>query len=215
MIIGQYVTHVATPTPQLYRYMDDKYVDEFLSSGKLRLGSFKKYRSEDHLEIGDQREGISQVQVFSGKYFSHEDIKILDNSYILCTSSILSSTIKDKFEANGGFVIGDINEFAADIAKNIPGCTQVLHGPCIYQNILTHFMPQFELSKRSEGLEFSNFINSQLQIYPYFHKFLEYADQHEYRIVFITDREAKTTLDIECKSAMKFCQKIPSHYINS
>lgn len=215
MFIGQYVTHVATPKPQLYRYMNDEYVDEFLNSGKLRLGSFKKYRSEDHPEIGDRTEGVSQVQIFSRKFFSHEDIKIFDNSYILCTSSILSSTIKDKFEANSAFVISDINEFAADIAKNIPGCTQVLHGPCIYQNILTHFMPQFELSKSTEGLEFGKFINSQLQHYPYFHKFLKYADQHEYRIVFITDREAKVTLDIECKSAMKYCQKIPTHYISA
>lgn len=207
----EYAIPVHSPEPQLYRYLNEEFADEFLTTGRLKLGSYKKYRAESHPEIGDIGEGRFEVSIHSNEFYSAEHLQIVDRAYILCLSTILSKEIQDKFNASSSIAISDINQFTLCIANNIPGCIKVLHGHCIYQNMPTKYFPQFRLTKPNsdeELLMYNNFLRSKFEDDLYFYKNLNYAPQHEYRLVFITDRETQNDFFIESKSAAKFCQKI-------
>ena len=133
--------------PQLFRYMEQEYVNDFLEKGKIRLGSYQKYRADDHEERGDSMEGFSCLDAYMKNGFLSSNLIIPNNAYLLCSSTISSKELMRKFNADSSFVISDPYGFATEIAKEIPGCKEIFLGQCVYTPSLQRFFSTYRWRK--------------------------------------------------------------------
>lgn len=194
--------------PQLFRYMNKSYVDEFLLEGKLRLGSYSKYRDDDHPERGDKSEGKALLFAHLDNAFVAAEAHIPNNSYVLCTSAISSQEVMAAFDSDDCFVISDPCIFAAEIAKNIPGCQKVLIGGCNYNGAINRYFPQVSALGASENHEVKMFLDAILADEVFFHKPVKFRNQFEYRFVFVTDRIVDDYKDIISMKAAALCMRL-------
>ena len=207
MMRGNFGTSFSYRMPQVYRYMDEKYVDLFLSSGELMIGSYDKFRKDDHEERGDSDEGRVALHAYFKNNFAYLDAQVSNNAYVLCTSTIFSEEIQNMFNENSCFVIADVMLFADQVARNIPGCHSVLVGACNYNGWLEQHYPHIDRTPETE-IQFHQLSHDACRTEPYFHKSKKYFPQAEFRFVFLTDRPAQESLLITSTSAARFCKKV-------
>lgn len=207
-------------TPYLYRYEDEKYIDDFFDMGSLLLSSFLNYRSYEDNEMGDRTEGHSLNITTGENEKTIGTYSVSGNSaFCFCTSTILDEKLKKSFKRNSAFRITDPINFMLEINRSLNRIHQVLFGNCIYldQKILTErvsskisieqFKDENEPDKISldKLLQASNITNTPDS---YFLKTLQYQHQSEYRMIWLTDREVRDSLIIDCKEATKYCERI-------
>lgn len=207
-------------TPYLYRYENENHIDDFFSKGSLLLSSFLNYRSYEDNELGDKIEGHSLNITTGTDDKSIGTYSIAGNSaYCFCTSTILDEELKKSFKRNSAFRIVDPINFVLEINRSLNRVHQVLFGNCIYldQKILTERVPsqisieQFKDDKEPDKISLDKLLQaSNLTNSPdsYFLKTLKYQHQSEYRMIWLTDREVKESLIIDCMEAAKYCERI-------
>ena len=101
MMRGNFGTSFSYRMPQVYRYIDEKYVDSFLSSGELMIGSYDKFRKDDHEERGDSNEGHGRLHAyFNNNLLAYLEAQVGHNAYVLCTSTIFSEEVQNIFNEN-------------------------------------------------------------------------------------------------------------------
>jgi len=211
--------------PNVYRYMDKKYIDLFLNKGILRLGSFKRFREYPDEIRGDKNEGSGGVigtSDTSGFQFNVMT-QTGNDAYMLSGSTIESEELKKTFETNGCLRITKPIEFCISISNAIIGSNRLFQGFCNYRD-------QRIIQKLIAGLDIKDFtgpegtiiiggqkgnqrINEILEngIDLMFLKEKSYQDQCEYRFVWTINPQFYTLHDfhdVECKEAIQYCEEV-------
>jgi hypothetical protein len=220
MITAQIARQYHFLVPQVYRYMDNKYIEEFFNSGKLRLSSFRMYQKYDDQVKGDKGEGWNIAIATSKKenYTMYAVVGVGSNAYSLCTSTIYSDELKQKFNCNGAFLIKDSQSFGLAIANRLNGFIEGMQGHCIYQKerstkkeIESISLDEMKIAPDKPELDMSkmfNKVNEANSIESFFMKPLTYQYQSEYRFIWLVNGEIIDFYEIECKEALQFCEKI-------
>lgn len=205
---------------QVYRYMDKIYIDQFFESGKLRLSSFKTYKNYEDNVKGDKGEGRNIAWATSKK----EEMTMVAvvgvgfDAYSLCASTLYSDELKEKFNCNAAFRIKDSHNFGIAIANKVPGFIEGMQGHCIYVNrrTTTRELESFSLDEMRiapdrEEFDMGKMFNKIREANPvdsFFMKPLSYQYQSEYRFIWMVHKESDVYIEIECKEAVQFCEKI-------
>lgn len=203
--------------PFLYRYEDEKWIDEFFATGNLKIGSFESYKAYEDNELGDKDEGktISTFQGNNNKSFTTVGYSG-HNEYCLSTSTILSEKLKKTFSRNSVFRINDPLMFMIEIAKKLPKSYAIRYGNCVYidvynvhlnipldDNALNFIKPDL---KQIDAMP--NGPNPYLKDHGLFIKKMKYQHQSEYRLLWSVDSIVKENIYIYCPEAAQYCQKI-------
>lgn len=219
-ILFQSQTPWSIRRPNLYRYLEKKYVDEFFDTGALRISSFSHFAKHNDAERQDTKEGKT-VAVNVDHKGKGQTIFIRavvgSNAYVFCTSTLHSKDISEAFKTNSGFRIDNIIEFGKAIARYIPGCVAVGEGSCIYS-------PNKQLVRNLDAInseDLENLANQNAMSGEKLKKFYlqlvgddgcylkddKYAHQNEYRMLWVSPRDVEGYLDIQCPEATNFCTR--------
>lgn len=207
-------------TPDVFRYLDQQYVDAFFQDGTLRLSSFKMFGTHADEQRLDVREGkvqfVHTTQQRGGQTFSAWATVGL-NAYVLCATMRHDDSLQRHFGCNSYIRIHNTTGFGMAVAKQIAGVVAAFEGPCLYQRmkIVSKDLGYIDESlfrdpsdpRKLRVEDLNKFIFSQLQQYPYFIKDVKYAHQSEYRFVWLLPRDAECYLDIRVPDAIAFCSR--------
>jgi hypothetical protein len=204
--------------PHLYRYLEKQFVDEFFSTGNLRLSSFAHFATHADEQRLDRSEGTGIITHVNSEGEGQTLIAVMgqgQNAYVLCTSLIYSDELASVFATDSGFRINDIFAFANAISRHVPGFSSGIEGPCVYlnQRVLDRDMgridieswrtdasaPDLDMGRMTQAL--SNMAGDDM----YFLKNLKHASQSEYRLLWSTSGQMSPFIDILCPEARQFC----------
>lgn len=203
-------------TPRVYRYEDEKWIDEFFKSGHLRLSSFSQFASYPDEIRGDKNEGHD---VSYGEAPENKTVIVAHaqgmNAAVLCCSHRLDHGLREVFNRDSAFQITDTLGFALEISRQLPGFRGGLEGSCIYRqdrSINRKIDFQTEKYRLPNG-------NMDMKMIPDLCKALggpelillkhtKYQDQQEYRILWELDALNGAFMDVVAPKARQFSRKV-------
>jgi len=207
-------------TPNLYRFLDQEYVDAFFKDGSLRLSSFAQFHKHEDEQRLDKKEGktmfVHRTNQGGGQTITAWATHGV-SAYVLCAAMRYDKSLMDTFGCNSYFRITNSTNFGMAVARNIPGLVNAFEGPCLYQDmkIIEQDLGYIDVNKfrdpenpaniRKEML--NDFILSRMEHYPLFLKEKSFAHQVEYRYLWIVRNKEADYLDIKVPEAIQFCEK--------
>jgi hypothetical protein len=155
-------------TPEVFRYLNQDYINDFFTTGRIRLSTFVQFKKNPDEQIGDPTEGKNVLYGTDGKNSIVALTQHGVNSYVLCTSTEESSLLLESFKSDGYFKIKDTTGFAVAIANRLPGFIYGLEGSCKYkeERNIKRELPDSTISSTISDL-FSELIYYKLQIKSY------------------------------------------------
>jgi len=204
--------------PSVYRYLPKKYVDEFFSSGKLRLSAFSEFAKHNDEQRRDLQEGrlVFEIPIPSQQIAIRVRGGAGRKSYILSTSLREDIELMQAFRTDSYFKINNVIEFSMAIASKIMGCTNLKFGCCKYlrQRLIQRDMRMLTekelemISERKIDRTIIREISSRVLEDAIFIKLIQYSHQQEYRLTWHVNHEVHEPLYVECREAIQFCQRI-------
>ncbi|RZK22189.1 MAG: hypothetical protein EOO43_09915 [Flavobacterium sp.] len=211
-------------TTPVYRYMEEKWVDEFFKTGSLKISSFKKFRTyKDENKRRDDKEGIGTHHIIAGTEGNFHFVQRGGNdfpAYMLSTSLIYSDELKDEFETEACFKINDPANFAVAVSNAIKdSITRIFLGLCNYDDrgyleittkmeITRDFIDNFDLLNPNMG----GYSSDEMMVDLLFIKrTVPYKKQAEFRFAWIIDLPSDKAPDdyiVFCPEAIKYCEKM-------
>lgn len=214
--------------PTVVRYLEEEYVDRFLSTGELMISGISKFHKHKDEQRGDQEEGLAHLALTVNGMPFNALISTGSNAYILSTSCIDDENLMTQLNYNSAIRINNSLGFAAAIAESMSFCRHTLQGFCIYRDskkiasssVTNHNLPDIKDLKNEDAEKFMSEMNSVMheanQNESLFRKALQYAPQAEYRFIWFTLEETqKDSIIIKSPKAAKFCEKITTFPKNS
>lgn len=208
-------------SPRVFRYLPQRFVDAFFEDGTLRLSSFNRFAKHADEERKDVAEGKG-VRTGTG-----DQLTIVMGSargsdlYVLCGSLIHSEQMSKTFpDADGAFAIDDTLQFAAAVARALPGFKAGMEGPAIYQDDTTIRRDMgattlddlLDASNKPDGTISMDLLPKlQAQVggtEEFFTKSSRYANQAEYRLLWGVEGYATDLIDLKVPEAVQFCRKL-------
>lgn len=201
--------------PEVFRYEDSRWIDEFFNEGKLRLSSFAKFAKYDDEQRGDPKEG-------SGLSLGHGGGKTVgiahsqgQDAYVFCGSLIPNHDIRCAMKRDSAFAIQDPLSFAVEIARQLPGFRGSMQGNCIYRPntiINREFSVDIEKYKLPDGtIDMQMIFDAGAALggpERLLLKTKRYELQREYRFLWFVDKVRGEHLDIECPNAVQYCRRV-------
>ena len=201
--------------PPIYRYLPSRYVDQFFSTGVLRLSSIATFRAHKDEARGDTEEGASKVILRGSDRTFAATIYHSEAAYILCGSFILSPSIMRAFDGcDSAIEITNVADFGLEIARHLPGFQRGLSGYCIYSqgSLLMRDIPEkpFPLPSEEQLTEqvLREAAAKAAQEERFFLKAPKFAAQAEYRLIFAMDDPPSGPLVLHAPRARDFCRKV-------
>jgi hypothetical protein len=205
-------------TPTVFRYMDQKYIDDFFETGNLRLSTFKTFAEHEDAQRKDTREGINMIMESSDELSFGAYSMSGSKSLILCTSALGNKDLMNNFETNGYFKINDTTQFGIAIANQIAGFSGGLEGFCDYKDrrLIERKVDNLNLDdlkekKGEEALSMNKMLSKTSDIggpNVFFVKLNEYSHQVEYRFIWNLMHDLEEALYVKCPGAIQFCEKV-------
>lgn len=200
--------------PIVTRFLDKRYVEEFFSSGKLRLSTFTAFRNHKNEERCDPNEGRVNAEIKTPNANHHIAAINGQEAYILCGGLVENPAMEASFSTQCGMRILNPLAFADTVSGRIPGFVGGYQGNCIYRDetfIRKQSSALFEPPGNQDGVEkwandYDRFVAQQTSE-AFFIKHLKYAHQNEYRFIWFAQGYETTELYIDCPEARQFCQK--------
>jgi hypothetical protein len=207
--------------PPVYRFLDQRYADELISTGRLRLSTFAAFGKHTDEERLDKREGYSSLFGHSAETNKTFVVgrSVGMNAYVLSVSGRSDKTLATQFGADSCIEISNALEFAAMVGGEIPGFQNAFFGPCVYQErrLFQQAIGKFELSDLAVSAEDpTTSVEKVMQKaselggpIEYFLKLLRYAHQIEYRFIWFTNKPVlQPYFDIENLDMRKICRLV-------
>lgn len=202
--------------PQVYRYEDQMWIDEFFETGKLRLSSFAKFATYEDEARRDTQEGKAFCY---GETADGKSVMVAQqqgiSAAIFCTSHRLSRDLAKAFGRNAAFQITDTPMFAYEI-RRLTGFKHGLEGSCIYRSdgIKRFLDVSLDLERQKDkGGDIDMGILSGLgqalggpELVLLKRKL--YEAQHEYRLIWELDRNLDDHIDLMVPLARQYCRKV-------
>lgn len=168
-------------SPKIYRYMNEKYVDEFLNTGSIRIGTLYKYKDINC----DIRKDSREAEVFTGRLIDGKDdsgtrveniihyiSREYKNQFVLSYSKEHSTRLMNHFKTTSCLIINEPRKFHDAITKAIRNKYKLKSSTideCIY----------FNPSAVDENL-MKYYLN-----FPFLSKNISYIEEKEIRSIWI------------------------------
>lgn len=195
--------------PQLVRYMEKQYIDDFFESGRLRLSSFRACREAEH--VGAARQDPMEGR-FAGMVGNTAVVGLCGpTAYLLCTSDLERADQARRHDRDSGVRIVRPLEFAQAISHHIKGFSGGELGACAYRDDkwnLTDETPFFPDEANMEAsIDKHDRRVSSAMANTLFVKETRFAPEAEWRFIWWTTESQQLHLPIECPDAVRFCRR--------
>ena len=210
-------------SPMVYRFLDEKYIDDFFKDGNLMLSTYERCRKLEDEKRRDEQEGKNTVVKTEGKFKIVQKAGIGYNPLLLCTSlyqiDITGETTSSKFCLE----IRDPPKFAEAVAQELAKLGHYVIdtyiGPCYYSDkviegsdessAIESFLKESERSKTIDQKFFSQITEEVAGQHMYFNKPLKFVRENEYRFVWVVNFDPKDqAFFIKVPETIKYCRKI-------
>jgi hypothetical protein len=196
--------------------MPQQFIDEFFSTGKLRLSSFATFKGHDDEQRGDLLEGLNLVSGASDSLTMLASVSHGRNSLVLSTSVRGDASLMRQSNCDGYFRVVDTHLFGQAIARRIPGYTDGLEGFCTYKDahvIRRKFAAEAPLDLTTnpspdELQRAAETIVSLAGSEGFFSKRRQFEHQLEYRLIWNLNRDIDQCEYVNCPEAIRFCERI-------
>ena len=172
--------------PELYRFMDEEYIDQFLKEGKFRLTALSKLRVLDNCRI-DQHEGCYSQEIENEKMGVRVALQSDPTEKVYVLSASLSPYAVNPHRFKWCLKITNVEAFANALTQSLEEngyrVESVVDGPCNYSGRTEQLLvPQGSRDCKKQ----TRYIDNLLKIargFAMFQKTCDYMGEHEYRIV--------------------------------
>jgi hypothetical protein len=206
-------------TPTVYRYMPKQFVDDFFNHGKLRIGSFKKFKQNENIQKGDKSEGNAYIVGSSSTLSFMSVANYGSDAFVLSTSLVIINELQTLFESDDCIVITDPISFAIEVSKKVEHFRGLLVGACRYQpnktiqrNIPNIDIDSLRVSENDHGIDVNKLFALSSTVAGddvFFNKLMIHSPQHEFRFIWFTwNGDVADFIDIECPEAIQFCRRL-------
>jgi hypothetical protein len=195
-------------SPPLYRSMQQKHVDEFFSSGALRISSFRQFANhpdEQHRDTGEATAMATSTPV--GGLQATVFIEPNRDALILCASLRSDQRSFTSQHYTASFRIDRANEFGMAVARCIPGVIGFLQGFCIYNDnrimsrdiglVSTADMFNPANPNLADPVRLQRLGNRLDSPTRFFMKEMRHQRESEYRLIWLLDHEAPDYIDLK------------------
>lgn len=205
--------------PPVFRYLPQKYIDEFFNSGRLRLSAFSEFAKHADEQRHDTEEGwlIVNVPIPAKNLALRSRAGVGRDADILSTSLRGDPELMQVFGTDGYFKINEVERFGLAISLRIENCTKLITGNCRYVDEKEISREMGELAEQAIEKDDQGKMNLQsvmaliervLLPHAYFWKLSRYAHQQEFRFIWHVGHEVHEPLFVECPEAVQFCERI-------
>lgn len=217
VVTGKMMEKRQITLPPVFRYLPQKYIDEFFTSGKLRLSAFSEFAKHTDEQRLDPQEGWGRVDIKGKKVHLVARAGMGHDAYVLSTSLRGDTELMNVFGADGYFKISDPLRFFQAVADKTPDCPGGRVGMCIYVGDREIHRSMGEavddaIKTNDQGkrnlMKAVGLINAAMQPEAYFLKLAHHAHQQEVRFIWQVGHEVHEPLFIECPEAVQFCERI-------
>ncbi|MFO1441452.1 MAG: hypothetical protein U1F81_24245 [Verrucomicrobiaceae bacterium] len=214
------VTEWSIRRPYVYRYMPRAYVDEFFSSGKLRLSSFAAFAKHEDEERKDAAEGTGIIVNTDHQGEGQTLMAVMGQghgAFVLCGSGRYSKDLSSAFGTDSGFRINDTTSFGCMISRMIPGFRGGLEGACIYadEKVVRRKagrvnLENMKVTPEGKELDMGKMFSALGAIAGddlFFLKKERYQHQAEYRLLWSSQSAIGDFIEVSCPDAIQFCTR--------
>lgn len=209
-----------TPTihpSSVYRYMDQRYIEQFFTNGELKLSSFESNRTIENQVRQDQREGHHLYQIVSrDRSKVHELHARVFNSHSMfcCSTDADTNRMMERFGVDGCFEIFNTTGFGYEVASVLQNFSYGREGIVQYTDTIMSalllephlHLPDLTLSSEIDRIFPYIDALSEMDTELMFRKRLHFAQDQEFRFVWRTAPDHP--LFILCPDALRFCRKL-------
>jgi hypothetical protein len=205
----------------MVRYMDSSFVDTFFATGELQLSTFSRFRRHPDENMRDLTEGcLVQREEHPNARGSYQ-LVFQKAAFILCASMATPERLAGNgWKTEHGIRIKHSIGFANAIARQIPGFTDGIEGPCEYREEEVRLVVESECfvgPGEYPGGASAYFAAHQARMWAhmkdeFFFKHARYEHEREYRFVWfssVSDFEGEP-LKVVCPDAIRFCERVRS-----
>lgn len=205
--------------PVVYRFIEEVYIDDFLTTGTLQISTFNHCRRLEDTIRKDAEEGMSKVIGEHNGMRMETQMMMGDDVFLLCTSLASEYTDTNEASCRTALEIIDLGGFVDACTKSILKqgyhVLNVLIGPCFYseKQIFGELLER-ETAKMQKGSDLTVediFSIPQRIVGPkmYFQKPLEKAIEKEYRIIWrVYPNPKEETLLIQIENPTRYVRKV-------
>ena len=189
----------------LYRMIEEQYIDEFLSEGKLRLSTFSKC---SHHESEDRRDALEGSVTIHAQGVKAASGQVGSNAYLLCTSLSLFASNPHNYKTCLCIQEAEalMNAITFAIRKQGIKVSAIVHGPCIYS---THSFEFDGIPERTEANLLRTLDTLGDRLYLIKDAVPKFMIEHEYRYLWLIDKEIEGEyLDVVIDNPKVYAQKI-------
>jgi hypothetical protein len=204
----------------IYRYLPKQFVDNFFSTGTLRISSFSQFASHIDEQRLDLEEGQGMILNRNTQGDGQTVFARLEqgkNAYVLCGSMTQSHELAQSFKTDSGFKINDSIAFCEALSRYIPGFVGGMEGPCSYvqDRMVVRDIGPVDLDSVRTGPGIDDFDHEKMakKLFEiagddfFFLKHSRFSPQSEYRFLWLTPNQVTGTVDIVCPEARQFCTR--------
>ncbi len=203
-------------TPAVYRYEDQRWIEEFFETGKLRLSTFAKFATYADEQRGDTSEGQGFCY---GETSDNKSVGVFQSqgitAAVLCCSHRLDHGLRNGFERDSAFQITNTVGFSLEISRQLAGFRHGIEGSCIYRSDATIKRAidfDFEKYKLPDGnIDMQMMFDAGAQLGGpelLLLKRKHYERQQEYRLLWELDAIGADYVDVIAPLARQFCRKV-------
>jgi hypothetical protein len=203
-------------TPSVFRYEDERWIDEFFNTGKLRLSTFKKFATYADEIRGDTSEGKASCY---GETQDNKSVVVFQaqgtSAAVLCCSHRLDHQLREGFQRESAFEITNTLGFSSEVSRQLAGFRHGIEGSCIYRSdasINRAIDFDFDKYKLPDGnfdmkmiFDAGNQLGgAELLLLKRKH----YERQQEYRLLWELDAIPADYIDVVAPLARQYCRKV-------
>ena len=199
--------------PEIYHFMDERFIDEFINNGRLRLSSLNKMRELEG-ERGDELEGCFFQEIENERMNRKFQLQSDKNEGVFIFCASLSPLAFNPKGHSYCLKITNIEKFA-----EIVGCElerrgfkieSIVEGPCNYAGRFEQFTSLQSTNDENEMKQYINKITKISRGVPLFQKAFKYMCEHEYRIAwYIKKDNLGEYVDLEnINDVVSFAEKV-------
>lgn len=202
-------------TPTAYRCMGAKHVEDFFRDGTLQLSSFAAFRTHKDEKRRDTHEGMVAISIETPDGNGINGIlPTPPPAYVLSASTIWPTYEELQDKELSYIAITDTTAFAAQVARQIPGCNAGIEGFCLYNasEVLRCFDDRpFPNPRDVPPDQFPAMLQNYMAphvIEAYFLKRYDFVKEAEYRFIWFVDAPNKATTIVQAPLARTFCRRV-------
>ena len=210
--------HVHHAYPVLYRFMEEKYVNEFLETGRLMISTIRHCRALEDQRRNDKNESAYSYELTWMDCSEIVDARVGDNAFVLCCS--LTQTAIHNSQNHSCLELHHWNDLVIEIGGQLRAqgfsIGEIFAGPCNYavKSRQIDMSPLRSSEIRSDsGIVDSRKVDSIMagvgrELF-YITKDLNFVNEHEYRIMWLSNDAAPSDpVFVNIKSPKRYGSKV-------